>query len=71
MARAVNEEHPAARRQPTPDFLPEGIEALVGYVRERAPGIGLAVEALNQPGELNTSLYGDFVALVAGLLEAA
>ena len=35
----------------------------------RALGIGLAVEALNQPGELNTRLYGDFVALVAGLLE--
>jgi AcrR family transcriptional regulator len=36
----------------------------------RALGIGLAVEALNQPGELDTRLYGDFVALVAGLLEA-
>jgi AcrR family transcriptional regulator len=35
----------------------------------RALGIGLAVEALNQPGEVNTRLYGDFVALVAGLLE--
>ncbi|HEY5194847.1 MAG TPA: helix-turn-helix domain-containing protein [Solirubrobacteraceae bacterium] len=36
----------------------------------RALGIGLAVEALNQPGALDTRLYGDFVALVAGLLEA-
>jgi AcrR family transcriptional regulator len=36
----------------------------------RALGIGLAVEALNQPGEINTGLYGDFVALVAGQLEA-
>ncbi len=35
----------------------------------RALGIGLAVEALNQPDEVNTRLYGDFVALVAGLLE--
>jgi AcrR family transcriptional regulator len=35
----------------------------------RALGIGLAVEALNQPGEVNTRLYGDFVALLAGLLE--
>jgi AcrR family transcriptional regulator len=37
----------------------------------RALGIGLAVEALNQPGEVNTHLYGDFVALVASLLETA
>ncbi len=35
----------------------------------RALGIGLAVEALNQPGDINTRLYGDFVALVANLLE--
>jgi hypothetical protein len=35
----------------------------------RALGIGLAVEALNQPGDVNTRLYGDFVALVARLLE--
>jgi AcrR family transcriptional regulator len=35
----------------------------------RALGIGLAVEALNTPGEVNTSLYGDFVALLAGVLE--
>jgi AcrR family transcriptional regulator len=35
----------------------------------RALGIGLAVEALNQPGEVNTRLYGDFVALLAGLSE--
>jgi AcrR family transcriptional regulator len=37
----------------------------------RALGIGLAVEALNQPGDVNRRLYGDFVALVAGLLDAA
>jgi AcrR family transcriptional regulator len=37
----------------------------------RALGIGLAVEALNQPDEVNTRLYGDFVALVASLLETA
>ncbi|HST55197.1 MAG TPA: TetR/AcrR family transcriptional regulator [Solirubrobacteraceae bacterium] len=36
----------------------------------RALGIGLAVEALNQPGKFNTRLYGDFVALIAGLLGA-
>jgi AcrR family transcriptional regulator len=35
----------------------------------RALGIGLAVEALNQPGEINTQLYGDFVAMVATVLE--
>jgi AcrR family transcriptional regulator len=35
----------------------------------RALGIGLAVEALNQPGETNTRLYGDFVALMATLLD--
>jgi AcrR family transcriptional regulator len=35
----------------------------------RALGIGLAVEALNAPGEVDTRLYGDFVALVAKLLE--
>jgi AcrR family transcriptional regulator len=35
----------------------------------RALGIGLAVEALNQPGEVNTELYGNFVALIATLLE--
>jgi AcrR family transcriptional regulator len=37
----------------------------------RALGIGLAVEALNQPGEINTRLYGDFVALIANLLETS
>lgn len=37
----------------------------------RALGIGLAVEALNQPGEINTRLYGDFVALIAKLLETS
>ncbi len=36
----------------------------------RALGIGLAVEALNAPGEIDRGLYGDFVALVAGALEA-
>jgi AcrR family transcriptional regulator len=35
----------------------------------RALGIGLAVEALNAPGEVDTGLYGDFVALVAGVLD--
>ncbi len=37
----------------------------------RALGIGLAVEALNQPGEIDTRLYGNFVALIATLLESA
>lgn len=36
----------------------------------RALGIGLAVEALNEPGQVNPRLYGDFVALIAGQLEA-
>ncbi len=36
----------------------------------RALGIGLAVEALNQPGEVNMRLYGDFVELIASLLDA-
>ncbi|MBA3807690.1 MAG: hypothetical protein H0X28_04750 [Solirubrobacterales bacterium] len=36
----------------------------------RALGIGLAVEALNRPGEINPRLYGDFLALIAGQLEA-
>ncbi len=35
----------------------------------RALGIGLAVEALNQPGETDTRLYGNFVSLIAGVLE--
>lgn len=35
----------------------------------RALGIGLAVEALNQSGEVNARLYGDFVALMAALIE--
>ena len=35
----------------------------------RALGIGLAVEALNQPGQIYPRLYGDFVALIAGQLE--
>jgi AcrR family transcriptional regulator len=34
----------------------------------RALGIGLAVEALNAPGEVDAGLYGEFVALLAGLL---
>jgi AcrR family transcriptional regulator len=46
--------------------LPAGELALI----MRALGIGLAVEALNAPGEVNQRLYGDFVALVASLLEA-
>ena len=51
----------------TPLPLPPADIALV----LRALGIGLAVEALNAPGEVNTRLYGDFVALVADLLEAS
>jgi len=47
--------------------LPPGDLALV----LRALGIGLAVEALNAPGEVNTRLYGDFVALLAGVLEGS
>jgi AcrR family transcriptional regulator len=35
----------------------------------RALGIGLAVEALNQPGQINPRLYGDFVEVIAGQLE--
>lgn len=50
---------------PGPLPLPPADLALV----LRALGIGLAVEALNDPGELNTHLYGDFVALMANLLE--
>ncbi len=34
----------------------------------RALGIGLAVEALNAPGEVDTGLYGEFVGLLAGVL---
>ncbi|HSZ69798.1 MAG TPA: TetR family transcriptional regulator [Solirubrobacteraceae bacterium] len=34
----------------------------------RALGIGLAVEALNAPGAIDAGLYGEFVALLAGLL---
>jgi AcrR family transcriptional regulator len=49
----------------TPLPLPAADIALI----VRALGIGLAVEALNQPGEIDTSLYGDFVALIANLLE--
>jgi AcrR family transcriptional regulator len=51
----------------TPLPLPPDELALV----LRALGIGLAVEALNAPGEVNTHLYGDFVALVAGVLEGS
>jgi len=36
----------------------------------RALGIGLAVEALNQPRQINPHLYGDFVALIANLVES-
>jgi hypothetical protein len=36
----------------------------------RALGIGLAVEALNQPDQINPRLYGDSVALIAGMLES-
>jgi AcrR family transcriptional regulator len=51
----------------TPLPLPAADIALI----VRALGIGLAVEALNRSDELNTSLYGDFVALIANLLEAS
>jgi AcrR family transcriptional regulator len=51
----------------TPLPLPPADLALI----VRALGIGLAVEALNAPGEVNTGLYGDFVALIAGMLEAS
>jgi AcrR family transcriptional regulator len=61
--RLIEREVETATRLP----LPAADIALV----VRALGIGLAVEALNQPGELDTSLYGDFVALIATLLEAA
>jgi AcrR family transcriptional regulator len=37
----------------------------------RALGIGLAVEALNAPGEVDTRVYGDFVELLASVLEGA
>ncbi|HTD58841.1 MAG TPA: TetR/AcrR family transcriptional regulator [Solirubrobacteraceae bacterium] len=53
----------AQRKVPLP--LPPAELALI----VRALGIGLAVEALNQPGELDTRLYGNFVALIAMLLE--
>lgn len=36
----------------------------------RALGIGLAIEALNASDEVDTTLYGDFVALLASLLDA-
>jgi uncharacterized small protein (DUF1192 family) len=36
----------------------------------RALGIGLAVEALNEPGQINRRLYGDFVALITSQLDA-
>jgi AcrR family transcriptional regulator len=35
----------------------------------RALGIGLAVEALNQPEEIDTHLYGNFIELIATLSE--
>jgi AcrR family transcriptional regulator len=54
------------RATQTPLPLPAADLALI----LRALGIGLAVEALNQPGEVNTDLYGDFVALMAAVLES-
>ena len=50
----------------TPLPMPAGDLALI----LRALGIGLAVEALNQPGQINPRLYGDFVELIARQLEA-
>jgi AcrR family transcriptional regulator len=63
-------EHRIAQRAAeteTPLPLPAARLALV----LRALGIGLAVEALNAPGEVDTHLYGDFVALLAGILEGS
>jgi AcrR family transcriptional regulator len=54
-----------AAQTETPLPLPPADIALV----VRALGIGLAVEALNAPGEVDTGLYGNFVALVAEMLE--
>jgi AcrR family transcriptional regulator len=56
-----------AAKTATPLPLPPAELALI----LRALGIGLAVEALNAPGEVNTRLYGDFVALIAGVLEGS
>jgi AcrR family transcriptional regulator len=52
----------AERSTPLP-FSPAQLALVV-----RALGIGLAVEALNTPGEVDTGLYGEFVALLAGVL---
>jgi AcrR family transcriptional regulator len=54
----------AAERRASLPLSPAQIALIV-----RALGIGLAVEALNAPGEVDTGLYGEFVALVARLLE--
>lgn len=51
----------------TPLPLPAADLALI----LRALGIGLAVEALNQPGEINIRIYGDFVALIVNLLQTS
>jgi AcrR family transcriptional regulator len=61
-------EHRIAQRAAetaTPLPLPPADLALI----LRALGIGLAVEALNAPGAVDMRLYGDFVALLAGVLE--
>lgn len=55
----------AATNTPLP--LPAADIALI----VRALGIGLAVEALNQPDGIDTRLYGKFVALIASMLESA
>jgi AcrR family transcriptional regulator len=55
--------HQSQRASPLP--LPPAELALI----VRALGIGLAVEALHQPEALNPHLYGEFVALMATLLE--
>ncbi len=55
-------ERAAARSTPLP-LSPAQLALVV-----RALGIGLAVEALNAPGEVDTGLYGEFVALLAGVL---
>jgi AcrR family transcriptional regulator len=58
-------EHETQTHIPLP--LPPADIALI----VRALGIGLAVEALNPSDEVNARLYGDFVALMAALIQGA
>jgi AcrR family transcriptional regulator len=62
------ERHIAEREAETETALPLPAADLALILR--ALGIGLAVEALNQPGAINTRLYGDFIALVVAQIEA-